>query len=144
MIEPDTVRLLRECNAGIKMGINALEEVLPKIKQQNLKSILQKSLTHHQSLEKQTQNLLENYGDDGKQPHPMAEAMAQFKTRFQLQIQGSDQTAASLLTTGSDMGVKSLSRYLNQYAAADEISKNIAKELIEIETLLSKELRDFL
>lgn len=144
MIEPDTVRLLRECNAGIKMGLNALEEVLPKIKQQNLKLLLQKSLKHHRSLEKETENILENYGDNGKQPHPMAEAMAQFKTRFQLQMQGSDQTAASLLTTGSDMGVKSLSRYLNQYAAADEASKSIAKELIKIESELSEDLRDFL
>ena len=31
MIQEDTVKLLRECNAGIKMGVSSLDEVLPKI-----------------------------------------------------------------------------------------------------------------
>ena len=34
------------------------------------------------------------------------------------------------------MGIKSLNRYLNQYGEADETSKNIAKELIDIEEKL--------
>ena len=38
------------------------------------------------------------------------------------------QTVADLMTDGCNMGVKSLSRYLNQYKAADEQSKNIAKK----------------
>ena len=28
MIEPDTIKLLRECDAGIKMGVSSIEEVL--------------------------------------------------------------------------------------------------------------------
>lgn len=28
MVEPDTIKLLRECDAGIKMGISSIEEVL--------------------------------------------------------------------------------------------------------------------
>ena len=31
MIQEDTVKLLRECNAGIKMGVSSLDEVLPKV-----------------------------------------------------------------------------------------------------------------
>ena len=41
------------------------------------------------------------------------------------------------------MGVKSLSRYLNQYKAADETSKTIAKRLIALESELSADLRGF-
>ena len=40
--------------------------------------------------------------------------------------------------------MKSLSRYLNQYAAADEDSKDIAKRLIRLEEELAKDLRAFL
>ena len=31
MIEQDTIRLLRECDAGVKMGIAAIDEVLSDV-----------------------------------------------------------------------------------------------------------------
>ena len=45
---------------------------------------------------------------------------------------------------GTKMGVKSLSRYLNQYTAADERSKDIAKRLIHLEERLAEDLRGYL
>lgn len=144
MIEPDTVRLLRECNAGIKMGIRAIDGVTGNIKKDELKQLVQESRAHHAKLEQQTEQLLHAYGDEGKQPHPMAESMAQLKTELGMMMDHSDQKIADLLTTGCDMGVKSLSRYLNEYAAADEQSKDIAKQLIRIESGLTKDLRDYL
>ena len=63
---------------------------------------------------------------------------------MKLTLNESDSTIASLMVEGSDMGVKSLSRYLNQYKAAEEKVKDIAKELISIEEKLSKDLRTYL
>ena len=31
MIEQDTIKLLRECDAGIKMGIASIDDVLPHL-----------------------------------------------------------------------------------------------------------------
>jgi hypothetical protein len=42
------------------------------------------------------------------------------------------------------MGVKSLNRYLNQYKAADESSKDIAKRLINLEEKLAVDIRSYL
>ena len=56
----------------------------------------------------------------------------------------SDATIADLITDGCNMGVKSLSRYLNQYQAADEETKDIAKKLIKQEEELSIHMRSFL
>ena len=42
------------------------------------------------------------------------------------------------------MGVKSLNRYLNQYEAADEVSKDITKRLINLEEKLTTDIRDYL
>jgi hypothetical protein len=42
------------------------------------------------------------------------------------------------------MGVKSLNRYLNQYKAADEFSKDIAKRLINLEEKLAVDIRSYL
>ena len=32
MIEQDTVKLLRECDAGVKMGISSIDDVLKYVK----------------------------------------------------------------------------------------------------------------
>ena len=61
-----------------------------------------------------------------------------------LGMNNSDQTIADLMTDGCNMGVKSLNKYLNQYEAADEASKDIAKRLINLEEQLAKDIRKFL
>ena len=40
MVEQDTVRLLRECDAGVKMGVSSIDDVLEYVKDSNLKKIL--------------------------------------------------------------------------------------------------------
>ena len=45
---------------------------------------------------------------------------------------------------GCDMGIKSLSRYLNQYEAADDKAKAITKKLINLENDLCSGLREYL
>lgn len=66
------------------------------------------------------------------------------KTNVKLAMDESDATIADLITDGCNMGVKSLSRYLNQYQAADEETKDIAKKLIKQEEELSIHMRPFL
>ena len=56
----------------------------------------------------------------------------------------SDQTIAGLITDGCDMGIKSLSRYLNQYAAAEEKARDMARQLIAQEEELRLEVRPYL
>ena len=79
-----------------------------------------------------------------KDPNPMAKGMSWIKTNAMLAIDESDHTVADLMTDGCNMGVKSLNRYLNQYEAADEVSKDITKRLIKLEEELTKDIRDFL
>ena len=61
-----------------------------------------------------------------------------------LSVNESDSVIADLMTDGCNMGVKSLSKYLNEYQAADESSKDIAKRIITSENKLANEVRAFL
>lgn len=144
MIEPDTVKLLRECDAGIKMGVSSIEEVFPHVEQEKFKKILSNSRKEHLTLQSNLQTLLNRYQDEGKEPAAIAKGMSWMKTNLMLGVNNSDQTVADLMTDGCNMGVKSLSRYLNQYTAADEQSKNIAKQLIDAESRLAVSVRDYL
>ncbi|MBQ6824952.1 MAG: hypothetical protein IJP27_09885 [Clostridia bacterium] len=144
MIEQDTIRLLRECDAGVQMGISAIDEVENHVKSESLRKYLRDCKAEHQKLDAELQQLLDKYHDDGKEPNPMAKGMSWIKTNFKLSMEDTDETVADLITDGCNMGVKSLSRYLNEYEAADEISKDIAKRLINLEQRLADDIRKFL
>ena len=144
MVEQDTIRLLRECDAGVKMGISSIGEVLSHVKDADLKQNLAETKRDHEILEQDLRTLLNRYEDGGKEPNPMAKGMSWLKTNMKLSWDESDATIADLMTDGCNMGVKSLSKYLNQYRAADETSKNITKRLIRLEEQLAENLRRFL
>ena len=144
MIEQDTIRLLRECDAGVKMGVSSIDDVLDYVKSDRLKQYLKDCKIAHQKLETEIQENLNRFDDDGKEPNPIAKGMSWMKTNIKLIMHESDQTIADLMTDGCDMGVKSFSKYLNQYKAADEVSKDIAKRLIALEESLGKEIRGYL
>lgn len=144
MIEPDTIKLLRECDAGIKMGVSAIEEVIEHVTDAELKKALTECKKEHEKLKEEIQNSLERYQDEGKNPNPMAKSMSWIKTNFKMMVDQSDETIADLLTDGCNMGVKSLNRFLNQYKAADEQTKDITKRLIRLEEQLTSDMRKFL
>lgn len=144
MVEQDTIKLLRECDAGIKMGVTSIHDVYEHISSQKLRDILNASKDEHDKLDKELQKLLGQYQDEGKDPNPVAKGMSWIKTNVKLGMDDSDKTIADLMTDGCDMGVKSLNRYLNQYAAADEKSKDICKRLIKLEEKLRTQMQEFL
>ena len=144
MIENDTIKLLRECDAGIKMGVSSIEDVLENTKSEKMRALLNDSKQQHEKLKEEIEQALERFDDDGKEPNPMAKGMSWVKTNVKLAIDESDKTIADLIIDGCNMGVKSLGKYLNQYEAADETAKDITKRLIEIEDRLVTNLREFL
>jgi len=146
MIEQDTIKLLRECDAGIAMGISAITDVYDKASDEKLKKALLECKIQHEELKAELEAVLERFGDDGKDPNPIAKGMSFIKTNLKMamDMDEPDDTIADLITDGCNMGVKSLSKYLNEYKAADEAAKDIAKKLIKMEEKLGIDMRDFL
>ncbi len=144
MIEQDTIKLLRECDAGIKMGVSAIDDVMDHVSDGRFRDRLADCRAEHEKLEQQIQTQLDRFRDDGKEPNPMAKGMSWVKTNAMLAMDESDNTIADLLTDGCNMGVKSLNRYLNQYEAADEHTKDITKRLINLEEKLAVDMRQYL
>ena len=126
------------------MGIDSIEDVLDRIKSTDLRDMLTNCQREHQKLRAEVDQLLERYQDEGKSPNPIAKSMSWMKTNMKMAMEGGDATVADLMTDGCNMGVKSLNKYLNQYKAADEKSKDIAKQLIDLEHQLTLDLRRFL
>ena len=144
MIEQDTIKLLRECDAGIKMGVDSIGDVLSHVKKSDLRTKLTDCKVEHEKLQSEVDRLLAKYHDEGKAPNPIAKGMSWMKTNMKLTMEDSDATIAGLMTDGCNMGVKSLNQYLNKYKAADEVSKDITKRLINLEHQLTLDIREYL
>lgn len=144
MIEKDTVRLLLECQRGIGMGVSAIDDCLPSVTSDRMKKIMEGSKREHEEIRLRVEDLLREYHDDKNTDNPLITGMSHAKTMLSLAMNSSDHHIASLMIDGCNMGVKSLSKYLNEYAAASEYSKDVAKKLITVEETLSHDLRDYL
>ena len=140
----DTIKMLRECNEGIKMAVNSIDEVLPKVNSESLKKRLEASKQEHEELGNETRRILGQYGESGKDPSLMARGMSWIKTNATLLADPTDNAAADIIVDGCDMGIKSLYKYKNQYKAADEQARDITDRLIQSEEHLSDDLRSFL
>ena len=126
------------------MGISSIEDVVEYVSSERLRDLLVKCKNEHEELNGEIQQLLDKYHDDGKDPNPIAKGMSWMKTNMKLVVNESDGTIADLMTDGCNMGVKSLNKYLNEYKAADEVSKDITKRLINLEEELTVNIRQFL
>ena len=126
------------------MGESAIEKTLATAKNEQLRAALTECKNTHAVLGDRTHALLLRSGADTKDPHAVIRMMSDVKIHTSLAMRGKDSTVASLMTDGCDMGVKSLSKYLNRYKKANPEAKDIARKLIDCELALEEKLRQFL
>ena len=144
MENSDTVKLLRECDAGTKMAVSSIDEVLEKVCDSNMKKLLEESKVHHEKLENEIWEMLDRFDSEEKEPSAMAKGMSWMKTNVKLSMDNSDATVADLITDGCNMGTKSLNRYLNQFRGADHASRELCGRLISIEEKLCQKMKSYL
>lgn len=144
MKNSDTIYLLQECDAGTKMAVSTLDEVLEKISDSNLKQLLLQSKKEHETLGNEIHALLIQHDSEEKDPNPVARSMSWIKTNVKIGMDNHASVVADLVTDGCNMGIKTLYKYLNQYKNADEKAKELCNRLIMIEEHLRQDLRCYL
>ena len=140
----DTIKLLQECDAGTKMAVASIDNMLDKVGSQQLKNVLEESKSHHESLGNQIHDMLNEREAFEKEPNPIAKGRSRVKTGVKTTMESGDATIADLITDGCNMGIKSLHKYLNQYEKAEKNAKEMAKQIIEIEEKLRSEVAEYL
>ena len=143
-MENDTLNLLRECNSGIQMGVSSIDSVLPYVKSESLKKVLNACKDEHATLGDETHKMLLQYESETKEPHPIAKMMSKMKTKTMVTFNKTDSSIADIMTDGCNMGIKSLNKYMNKYNTAKTDAKSIANRLICIEQNLVNEMKPFL
>lgn len=140
----DTIKLLKECNAGCKSATNSMEQVMPYIESEKLKSLIEKYNDKHIKLGDECHELLNECHEEEKDPNVMAKAFSWMSTEVKLIVNDDTHKIAELMVDGCNMGIKSLSEYINKYTKASTESKHIAEKLVKIEQEFMDELKEFL
>lgn len=140
----DTIKLLKECNAGCKSATNSMEQVQQYITNEDLKSLIDKYNDKHIKLGDQYHKMLNELDKDEKDPNPMAKAFSWISTELKLMMDDNSNKIADIMIDGCNMGIKSVSKYINKYKNASNESMDLAKELVKIEQEFMSDLLKYL
>ena len=144
MKNKDSIKLLRECNSGSKMAISSIRDVLDDIEEEKLKRLLENYIHKHEEYGEELHALLSANEVSAEEPKHSAQMMAKMVTGMKLMANRSSAQIANLMIDGCNMGVKSISKYQNQYKDADRESIEFSEELVKIEQHMANGLRRFL
>lgn len=144
MKEEHTIKLLKECDSGAKMGVDSFDLVLKYIKNEELRNIINETRLDHLNTLKKIKEQLNIYSSEGKDPNMIISEMSKIKMKVELSFNDSDSKIAKMMIDGCNMGIKALSEFKNKYNEADEKVIEICQRLISKEENLSKNLRRFL
>lgn len=144
MNKEETELLLQECDAGLKMAISNLDEVLDVIENKNFKEISIHYKEDHETLKKEVDQLLSKYQVKEKEASLMAKGMSWMKMNFKIAMDQEDTTIASLLFQGCSMGIETIYHYLHHFHEASKDVKDVALKLIKIEEEYSNNIKEYL
>lgn len=139
----DTEKLLKETDAGCKMAVASIEDVIDRVENENLHKLLKETLESHKRLGDDVGDMLRAYGEEGKDPNPIAKGMATMKVDMKMMMHDTDHTIATLMMDGCNMGIQKLAEYVNKYKNADKRAQDFAKRLIDAEDKLMEDLRAY-
>ena len=144
MVNEDTFSLLKECDAGVKMATDSLDDARKYASTSEMRALLNTSRQQHEWIGREVEDMLKKCGGKEREPHPMARRMASVKTNVKLTADNSEESIAEIISDGCHMGVKSLYQYLHEYESADEKARDLAKDLIRLEENLADDMNPYL
>lgn len=143
-INKDSIKLLKEINSGCKSATNSMEQVLPFVTNEKLKNIINEYNDKHIKIGDACHQLLNQYHEDEKDPPVMAKAFSWLSTEIKLMVNDDAHKIADLMIDGCNMGIKSVSEYINKYKSASTEIVELAKSLVKIEQDFMNDLLEYL
>lgn len=144
IMQDDTIKLLKEVDAGCKMAIDSIDRMEGFHMGADMAHMTECYKQKHQALQQEVTKMLHDHGETGKAPNTMAAMMSKTTTQFKMMMREDNHQAAKILMDGCNMGIQSVSEYINKYKAASKESISIAKSLIKTEEDFMCDLKNFI
>lgn len=143
-MQDDTIKLLQEVDSGCKMAMESIEQIGAFNTSSELAHVAECYRQKHQEILSNVKNQLREYHEFGKEPGVVAAAMSKTTTQVKMMLREDSHQAAKILMDGCNMGIQSVSEYLNKYKMASKESIAAAKDLIRTEEDFMCDLKKFL
>lgn len=137
-------KLLQECSSGCKMGIDSMEQAREFVRDEKLGKVMDEYLEKNRKMDAEIAGLLDDAGCDEKEPGAAASAFSWLTTEVKLRLKDDSSQIAKVMMDGSNMGIQSLCKYMNEYKDASHQSMSLAKKLVKTEEEFVKKLEQFL
>jgi len=144
MTEMESCSLLKQCDTGVRMGLEALDQATTKIKDPAFLDIVKNAYDEHKRMQEEIEKLECKMQMEKPQKNQIVSALSRIKSDFLFAINNRDSTVAKLMTDGAFMGINALEKHLNRTPFASVSVRDIAEEIVDIEDDFLVKIRPYL
>lgn len=138
------IQVLSEVYEGCQMGIEALDEILPKIKDEKVLKELNGHQKDLKELQEEINQMVRDSNEELEQSGKLKEMMLKGSTKLNLMVDDTMSHIAEMLIQGGNMGVIAARKILNQAEQIDEGVKKIAEKFIRLEENNNEKMKEYL
>lgn len=144
MNKKEIINVLDELNKGATMGMDAIEFIMNKVTDEELKLELKAQYDKYEDISKRICKIYPKYSK--KEPHKtnlMNQAMTWYGIEMNTMKDNTTSKLAELLLKGTNMGIIEGRRLLNKKDVPDEV-ESLLEEYVDMQEDAVENLKDFL
>ena len=126
---------LSEIYKNAKMGADSIINLLPSVKDDNLRSLMTRQLDGYEKYAARAAKHLESRGVAPKEENLVTRVSARIGMAFQTMMDSTTSHIAQMMIEGSNMGITDMIKLLNGYAPQDNVEEavRLAREVVAFE-----------
>ena len=138
--------LLQDIYSNVKMGSDSIINLLPKIKDDDMKTLMTTQLDQYEKYAQQVKNQLVAQGIEPKEANPVSKISAKIGMEMKSLQDNTTRHMAEMMVQGSTMDVTDLLQKVSVYEKCPECknSVSLAKEIVAFEERNIEKMKEFL
>lgn len=138
--------LLQDIYSNVKMGSESIINLLPKIKDDDMKTFMTAQLNQYEKYAKNVKDELIMQGVEPKEPNMMSKVGAKIGMEVKSMQDSTTSHMAEMMVQGSTMDVTDLLQKVSAYENLPECKKSVAlaKEIVDFEEKNIEKMKQFL
>lgn len=138
--------LLQDIYSNVKMGSESIINLLPKIKDDDMKTFMTAQLNQYEKYAKNVKDELIMQGVEPKEPNMMSKVGAKIGMEVKSMQDSTTSHMAEMMVQGSTMDVTDLLQKVSVYENLPECKKSVAlaKEIVDFEEKNIEKMKQFL
>lgn len=138
--------LLQDIYSNVKMGSDSIINLLPKVKDDDMKAFMTSQLNQYEKYAQSVKNKLTAQGIEPKEANPVSKLSAKIGMEMKSLQDNTTSHMAEMMVQGSTMDVTDLLQKVSVYENCPECrnSVELAKEIVAFEERNIEKMKDFL